>query len=58
MLYLIRLTSPFSSRCLPFDAAWNYRIRICESPEEAASENEPIPHCYVYHLYGRGFLLF
>ena len=58
MLYFIRLTSPFSSRCLYFDVAWNHRIRIRESLEEAASENESIPHCYVYHLYGRGLLLF
>ena len=58
MLYLIHLISPFSSRCLHFDVAGNYRICICESLEEAASENESIPHCYVYHFYGRGLLLF
>ena len=57
ILYLIHLTSPFSSHCVPFDVAWNHRIRICKSPEETASESESIPHRYVNHLHGRGLFL-
>ena len=57
MLYLIRPTFPFSSRCVPFDVARNHRIRICKSPEETAPESESIPHRYVNHLHGRGLFL-